>query len=211
VERNHFKQRIVGGLVLVALGAIVIPFLLDMHPGEEWWGKGNIPKKPDNGFVTRVLPLDEWSKQAQTDMAEGVKQMDSVPAHAPAAPAAGQSSEPSQPLPAATPSPVAPSAAQPSNSIAVPPPAHPPAAAGDGSTEGWVVQLGSFSNQKNADELREQLENKAYRVFVEKIMQDGQAVYRVRIGPQRQRADAEAIRDKMEHELQLKAMVLHFP
>lgn len=206
MERNHFKQRIVGGLVLVALGVIVIPFLLDMHPGEEWWGKGNIPKKPDNGFVTRVLPLDEWSKQAQDDLAKGSQQLDAVPAHAPAAPTPdqGHAPSPSEPAPPAAPAP--PSAPETS-----PPVATPQGAGGAGSTEGWVVQLGSFSNQKNADELREKLLKMAYHVFVERITQDGQTVYRVRIGPQRQRSDADTIRDRLAHELQLKAMVMRFP
>ncbi|MEJ2567023.1 MAG: hypothetical protein P8141_13890, partial [Gammaproteobacteria bacterium] len=88
MDRNHFKQRIVGALVLVALGAIVIPFLLDMHEGGEWWGKGNIPKSPANGFVTRVLPLDQWSKQARSAMTDASQQLDAVPAHAPATPGA---------------------------------------------------------------------------------------------------------------------------
>lgn len=204
MQRNHYKQRIVGALVLVALGAIVIPFLLDMHQGNEWWGKGNIPQKPTNGFVTRVLPLDEWSKQAQTEMAEGSKQLGAVPDHAPAAPAAGQPQPSSQSAPA-TPGADAPAPPPPSSPVT-----SPSAAAGD-ETQGWVVQLGSFSNQKNADELVAQLQKKAYRVFVEKITQDGQTVYRVRVGPQRQRADAEAIRDKLARELHLKVMVLHFP
>jgi len=200
VEHSQFKQRIVGGLVLVALGAIIIPFLLDMHQGEQWWGSGNMPKKPANGFVTRVLPLDEWSKQAQTDMAEGSAQMNAVPAPTPA-PAADTSVPPAP----ASLAPDSPSASRPSAPVAT------PAAIKDGETEGWVVQLGSFSNQKNADELMEQLRKKTYHVFVEKITQDGLTVYRVRIGPQRQRADAEEIRDKLARELQLKAMVLHFP
>lgn len=191
----------VGGLVLVALGAIIIPFLLDMHQGEEWWGAGNIPKKPTNGFVTRVLPLNEWSKQAQTDMADGSQQMDAVSAR-PAAPASGAIVMPKR---AETPAPATPSLSRPSD------PAAPPTAVKSGDAEGWVVQLGSFSNKKNADELVGRLQQKAYQVFVEKIAQDGQTVYRVRIGPQSQRADAEAIRDKLARELQLKAMVLHFP
>ena len=202
MERSHFKQRIVGGLVLVALGAIVIPFLIDVHQGDEWWGKGNIPKKPANGFVTRVLPLNEWSKQAQTDVAQGAKQMGSVPPHPPAAPAAGQFRESGHPAPG-MPVPAVPSVAQPSGLADSLPIA--------GGAEGWVVQLGSFSSQKNAEELMGQLRKKGYRVFVENIMQEGQTVYRVRLAPQRQRADAEAVRDKLAHELQLKAMVLHIP
>jgi DedD protein len=206
VERNHFKQRIVGGLVLVALGALVIPFLLDMHPGEEWWGKGNIPKKPDNGFVTRVLPLDEWSKQAQGDLAKGSQQLDAVPKHAPAAATPDQAQVPSTSEPAPPAALAPPSVPETSPAVAT----H-PGADGAGGTEGWVVQLGSFSNQKNADELREKLQKMAYHVFVEQITQEGQTVYRVRIGPQRQRSDADTIRDRLARELQLKAMVMHFP
>jgi DedD protein len=206
VERNHFKQRIVGGLVLVALGVIVIPFLLDMHPGEEWWGKGNIPKKPDNGFVTRVLPLDEWSKQAQGDLAKGSQQLDAVPEHSPTVPAPAQAHPPSPSEPVPPAARIPPSAPETS-----PPVATPQVAGSSGGTEGWVVQLGSFSNQKNADELREKLQKMAYHVFVERITQDGQTVYRVRIGPQRQRSEADTIRDRLARELQLNAMVMHFP
>ena len=209
MERNHFKQRIVGGLVLVAVGAIVVPFLLDMHPGAEWWGTGNIPKKPSNGFVTRVLPLDEWSKQAQTDMAKGSKQMSTV---APPSAAASVAQQPQRsdttPASATQPSTV-PLAPRSSGAETRPMAADPSSAAAD--TEGWVVQLGSFSNKKNAGELSDKLRNMSYRVFVDKIAQDGQTVYRVRIGPQRQRADAEAIRDKLARELQLNAIVLHLP
>ncbi len=206
MERNHFKQRIVGGLVLVALGAIVIPFLLNMHPGEEWWGKGSIPKKPDNGFVTRVLPLDEWSKQAQTDLSKGSQQLDTVPEHAPAAATPDQALAPGPSESASSAAHAPPSAPETAAAVATP-----QGAGGAGDTEGWVVQLGSFSNQKNAEELREKLQKMAYHVFVEQIIQDGQTVYRVRIGPQRQRGDADTIRDRLEHDLQLKAMVLHFP
>jgi len=134
-------------------------------------------------------------------MAENSKQMDAVQAHEPA-PAAGGSASSSQ---ATTHSAPAPSSSQ-SSETAVS-----PADAKDADAEGWVVQLGSFSDQKNADELMERLRKKAYQVFVEKLAQDGQTIYRVRIGPQRQRADAEQIRDKLSRELQLKAMVLHYP
>lgn len=210
MDRNHFKQRIVGALVLVALGAIVIPFLLDMHEGDEWWGKGNIPKRPANGFVTRVLPLDQWSKQAQSAMTDKSRQLDAVPAHAPATPGAAPGQAPAPSTPGAS------SGGTPSPSLSSKT-ASPPAAAGSqtplaaSGTEGWVVQLGSFSNQENADELVARLQKKTYHVFVEKVVQGGQTIYRVRIGPQHQRADAEAIRDKLVRELQLKAMVLHLP
>lgn len=208
MDRNHFKQRIVGALVLVALGAIVIPFLLDMHEGDKWWGNGNIPKKPANGFVTRVLPLDQWAKQAQSTVADASQQVDAVPTHPPAPSAAAPASGPSA---SATPSPVMPSNPVSTQSASAPAAVGSQASTPASAVEGWIVQLGSFSSQANAEELVARLRKQAYQVFVEKAVQGGQTIYRVRIGPQRQRADAEAIRDKLARELQLKALVLHLP
>jgi DedD protein len=181
MERDMFKQRIVGGLVLVALGAIVIPFLLDMHQDGRWWGKGNIPPEPANGFVTRVLPLDDWAQQTRTALAQ-------------AKPAADEH------VPAATTPASAPAAA--------PAVATPVAAT---LQEGWMVQLASFSSAANAEELRQRLQAKGYRVRVEDLHQDGQAIYRVRIGPEAERAAAESLRDRVERDFHLKGVVMRSP
>ena len=210
MDRKHFKQRVVGILVLVALGVIVIPFLLDMHPGKEWWGSGNIPKKPDNGFVTRVLPLNNWAKQAQSELAQGKKQIDTISPHTPTESDAKQP-QPSTPQETAQTSAITPSPAQAAGTGNAAALADTSPIAKSKNVEGWVVQLGSFSSQKNADELSGKLRKQAYQVFVDEITQDGKTIYRVRIGPQRQRADAERIRDKLVHELQLKPIVLHVP
>jgi len=193
----------VGGVVLVALGAIVLPFLLDMHREDEWWGKGDIPQKPEGGFVTRVLPLQDWSKQAQSELEEGAKHLNVVPGDSPAGAGAGKPPASVQPSPGV----VVPPAAK-SSSSAPPVVSKPASVVG---AAGWVVQLGSFASQKNAEELRERLQKRGYRAFVEGIKQDGQTVYRVRVGPERQRGDAEALRDRIAHDLQLKAIVLHLP
>lgn len=188
MEQGRFKQRIVGGLVLVALGAIVIPFLLDMHQESEWWGNGNIPQKPDNGFITRVLPLEEWSRQAESELKEGSAQLN---AQAPVRPTEQQPAQPAPKQKTIAPSPAAPAVSA--------------------VKAGWVVQLASFSNAKSAEELRDQLRQKGYRAFVERLDQGGQAVFRVRIGPEAQRASAEAIQTRLERELKLKTMVMSYP
>jgi len=189
-----YKQRIVGGLVLVAVGAIVIPFLLDMHQEGQWWGKDSIPKKPDDGFVTRVLPLQEWSQQAQTELKGSGTRLEA------ATKAAKDRDQPPPETHADMPREVSPSS---------PASVSPPVSEGDG--EGWVVQMGSFSNQKNAEELYQRLQQKGYRVFVDRSKQEGQTAYRVRIGPESQRTDAESLRARLESELKLKGIVLHTP
>jgi len=197
VEHGLYKQRVVGGLVLVALGAIVMPFFLDMHQDDQWWGKENIPKKPDNGFVTRVLPLEEWSKQTRSELAQAKQDNKSRVA---VPPPAAERIVTAPPLPA-------PEAA----AAPAPPPVAPKVSDTAPEKTGWVVQLASFSNQSNAEDLRARLQAKGYHVFIEPLEQGGRTIYRVRIGPESQRAAAESLRDRVARGFKLKGIVLHTP
>ena len=61
----------------------------------------------------------------------------------------------------------------------------------------WAVQLGSFSNQTNAERLAADLRKKGYAAFLSKLQTDSGALHRVRIGPQNNRDSAEAIAVKL--------------
>ena len=57
----------------------------------------------------------------------------------------------------------------------------------------WAVQLGSFGNQENAERLAAELRKQGHAAFLSQVMtSDGQR-HRVRIGPQKDRAAAEAV------------------
>ena len=73
---------------------------------------------------------------------------------------------------------------------------------------GWIVQLGSFSNKQNAEDLRDQLLKKDYKAFVDEVNVDGKLIQRVRIGPFVKKSGADATRDKLAIELKLDAIVL---
>ncbi len=201
MERGLLKQRIVGGVVLVALAVIVIPFVLDFGHEREWWGhRDNLSAPPEPGFVTQVLPLENWARQADAELAAGMATLDkplAPPAPAPAAIA------PFSPAVALKPPMVSPS----------PPviPAPPVPAVPAAGSAAWVVQLGSFSSKKNADDLAQFLVKRAFRAFVERNPPGGDAVYRVRIGPEKERARADALRERVERETQLRAIVLQYP
>jgi len=75
----------------------------------------------------------------------------------------------------------------------------------------WVVQLGSFSNEQNALKLRDRLRAKGYTAFVEPVQGSGGKSLRVRVGPELERAQAEAIRDKLQKELKIKGIVGRYP
>lgn len=57
----------------------------------------------------------------------------------------------------------------------------------------WVVQAGSFSQQANATDLRDQLIEQGFDAFVESTNAQGQTLYRVQIGPQSSRGQGEII------------------
>lgn len=75
----------------------------------------------------------------------------------------------------------------------------------------WIIQLGSFSSEQNALALRDQLRAKGYTAFVEKIKSGGSQLFRVRVGPELERARADALRDKLEKETKQKGIVERYP
>jgi len=219
MERAQLKQRLVGAAVLIAVAVIVIPFALDFGHERDWWGhRSSVPAPPAQGFVTRVLPLEQWSKQAESELATGTAPLDTPPQ--PPAPVAAPSAPPSKP--AAPPSapaapsagaapPAGPPATSPSTASAAVAPRPPAALTSPVQGEAWVVQLGSFSSKKNADDLLAFLDKKGFKGFVEHKAQGGDSVFRVRIGPERDKARAEALRDRVEREAQVRAIVLRYP
>ncbi len=66
--------------------------------------------------------------------------------------------------------------------------------------EGWVVQLGSFASKDNAESLAKGLRAKGYRAFVSEFRGSGRVLYRVRVGPEQDRARAETIAARLAHE-----------
>lgn len=75
----------------------------------------------------------------------------------------------------------------------------------------WVIQLGTFSSEQNALALRDQLRVKGYTAFVEKIKTGDKPLFRVRVGPELERARADALRDKLEKETKQKGIVERYP
>jgi len=56
-----------------------------------------------------------------------------------------------------------------------------------------VVQLGSFRERDNADRLVRDMTAKGFTAFVAPITSGGRELYRVRVGPTRDRTQAEAL------------------
>lgn len=73
---------------------------------------------------------------------------------------------------------------------------------------GWVVQLGSFSAQKNAIELRNKVKAAGFSGFVDVITNSaGTTLYRLRIGPLMEKSDAEKTQSDIQQKLKLDGLI----
>lgn len=62
----------------------------------------------------------------------------------------------------------------------------------------WVVQLGAFSNQENAEQLTVDLRRQGFAAFLSQLSTSSGQLHRVRIGPQKDRESAEAMAARLQ-------------
>ena len=198
------KQRLVGAVVLVALGVIFIPMLLEgpnselvpeMEPLPELTGQRSsmeLGDFPDAGDV----PVEADVAVVQADIAVPPNPGDELQPQ----PNETAEVEIAAPEPKVEPLPVPPKPAT------TPEPAKPAGPLGN-----WVVQMGSFSSEQNALRLRDKLRKAGFVTQVEKVRVDAKSLYRVRVGPYLERAEADRDQAKLDKQLNLKGRVLSYP
>ncbi|HMH68753.1 MAG TPA: SPOR domain-containing protein [Pinirhizobacter sp.] len=77
---------------------------------------------------------------------------------------------------------------------------------------GWAVQLGAFSNEADANKLRDKVRGAGVAGYVDGIASStGARLWRVRAGPQTQRDDAVRIRDQLKAKLGVDGNVVTVP
>jgi len=161
------KERFVGAVVLVGLGVVLIPWVLD--------GRDGNADEPEPGD-TIYLPAADDSAPVRTETVE---------------------LEPRRPPRDAADEPVLARASQADRTDAAPAPE--PAAAPDrteaqaapAAADGWSVQLGSFSEAANADQLARRVSTYGYSARVSEYLTGGQTLHRVRVGGFASRDQAE--------------------
>ena len=198
---SRAKQRLTGAVILVALFVLLVPELLtgprvaDAPDGSP----------TDEGMRRYTIDLDASAPSAQHDNAAAQPPVALPPvaddraqpgeAAAPAAQAAPESAAPatavaprSEPLKPVPSQPVPAQSTPTSAATAAPSQAPPPAARGS-----FAVQLGTFGNRENADRLVREMNAKGFAAFVAPYTKENHELYRVRVGPARDRAAAEAL------------------
>lgn len=165
--KKRARRRLVGAIALVLLVVVFLPMLLDNEPK---------PLNQDIAITIPPVPAPEASP------------LPAIPEPVP------------DPVPAAEPEPV-PSAPDPAPRVEPksPAPAPKPAAAAPkpATAEGFVVQLGAFSNAANANALKNKLVENKFKAYTEAVSSPAGTRTRVRVGPYGSRLEAERARETL--------------
>ena len=187
------KERIIGIIVLVVFAVIIVPVFLD-----------GPPKEAEVISESLSLPGQNSASQKQQTIVLNRDRDEPVPS--------ASSTSPPQQSPAVvvpTESRAQPESDRVSEPVSEPvrdtPPPKTPGEAVSASTDTtksdtglWAVQLGSFSNQQNAERLAAELRKQGYAAFLSKVRTGGSSLHRVRIGPQEDRDAAEAVAARLK-------------
>jgi DedD protein len=181
------KERVIGVIVLVVFAVIIVPVFLD--------GPSN-----DTAVLSETLALPGQNSEARQQQTIVLDRDRDEPVPAATGQAAAQPRV-DEPKPAAT-APVAatpqPRSAPPQGATAVSAKADTAADSEKSETGLWAVQLGSFSNQQNAERLAAELRKQGYAAFLSQLTTGDRALHRVRIGPQKDRDSAAAVAVKLQ-------------
>lgn len=235
---RRIKERLTGAAILVMLGVIFIPMVLDdsIHT-DTTIEDTNIPERPKGSFDPRSPSRDEAGPPRPAPKPQSKVELVPEPEAEPESPPSVKPEE--EAMPAATTAretekeeektaaaPEQETAAeekpqQPEQEIkaaeseraeeASPEKNAPAREVKSRGLTAWVVQIGSFSKEDNANNLVKKLQSSGYPAFIEPLKQDSGTAYRVRIGPELLRSDANALKEKLEQELEMEGIVLEYP
>lgn len=76
---------------------------------------------------------------------------------------------------------------------------------------GWAVQLGAFGSAEDANKLNGRLRAAGFAGFVDKFTTEGKTLWRVRAGPEVERANAEKLRNRIKEKLKVDGLVVTQP
>ncbi len=209
------KQRLIGAAVLLALGVIFIPMILD--------GSGNPvlreippipqtldtveqkalvvpqapPKQEDQPVLVRKPVAEQQTGEAEPagEQPAARDKTSTAQAKPPARPAEPES-KPVEEKPATK-------TKQTTAAVAT--------AVSPAKISAWTVQVGSFNTNKKALALRSKLRGKGFKAYVEKIKRQKKVYYRVRVGPVLDRKDADKLLAKLKKQGQTGAYVVRHP
>lgn len=195
------KERLVGAVVLVGLIVALVPEMLS--------GPRRVPDQ-DGAADASVRTFTIDLAPAPNAGASSAPAARLEPQTAPAASKTGAEPENTAskevPRPSATTDEPVERESAPPATTAQPPAASQTRPAAD---RGWAVQLGSFASRENAERLAAEVRRGGYRAFVSRFESGRSVRYRVRVGPEAERAQAEQVAQRLQRDGRQVSVVSH--
>ena len=182
------KQRLVGAAVIISLGVVIIPMLLD--------GSGNriikeIPPRPERQGISGTGFIKDQSIPSAPRRDEGaiVYSSEPIATKSKSGALAKQSADLKAKQPVAG---IKAPSSKVSKSVTTQ------------KLASWVVQVGSFTEKNKAITLRDQIRSKGFAVFMEQFKNsENNKMYRVRVGPTLSRSEAEVALRQVKQKIKL--------
>lgn len=190
------KQRLIGAAVIIALAVIFVPMILDGSGREQSVALNmEVPPEPTFTFESDLpdpkqldaLPAIEHTEEPRTDEAVTATEDTTASNQAEETPpvvekqASAQNKTPAKTVEATE------------THIKTNP-----------ALSAWAVQVAAFGEKDKALALQEKLLASNFSAFTEQSGKAGKTIYRVKVGPELQRENADELRDKIEKEHGLK-------
>jgi len=204
---RQLLERMIGAIVLLVALVLIVPAILDgggeadvEQPVSDAGQRAAVDDAPSRRIEIRLdepadtPPLPQPSPQtspqpsAQPSQKAAVAK-DKAPDQAASAPVVDDPPKPVQKPPAKSPASVKPSKPAP---VAPKPTVAPKTKKVVAFKTGWIVQLGSFSNQSNAQGLADRAKKKGFDSYLTPLKRSGKTLYRVRVGPPQDSRDKAA-------------------
>ena len=203
------KQRLVGALILIALGVVFWPIIFVEKDAKPLGEAAHIPMRPSVDTTPLTPPSKEGLRESPQIEANPAVELAEVPPQPVSVPADDEPVETVVPEKAPI---VVKKAAPPEKAPAKTRTEAPvkPAIDADGVPIGWILQVASISNAGKAEELRKRLIEMGYKAYVKKIKTGNSVLLRVYVGPKFERQRLEAIKPKIDAEFNVESMVRRY-
>ena len=206
--RTQARRRLVGAVVLLAVGVIGFPLLFETQPrplpqdtpvvvaAEALATRpANSPSQGPAATRTAPLPVVPADAGVEPVPAAASAPLPAAPVASAPVPARTAAAEPERsPPPATRPSPAAPAA--PAIRPVTPPPA--PATASAPAAARWVVQVGAYNDPERLKAARAKLQKLGYASYTQEVDSPTGRRTRVRVGPFKTRAEADAVAKRVK-------------
>lgn len=191
----NVKQRLIGAVVLIALAVIIIPSVLDLRKDyDHVIGISNIPPKPDD-FKVEIF---DFSKDVEIKVEVKAVEQWVDPKAVSKTKARVITEDPAL---------VQARVSELRQRVNV---SKGGKSAGQPTPVSWVVQLASLTRKENARGLQARVQKMGHHAFIVSSQVEGKTMYRVLVGPQLLKSNAEKERKLLQKEVNLSGLVIKY-